>query len=380
MINIAMDADDFQKIQSFLNKANGASQHLLAIINDILDISKIEADKFELSHSDFDLERMLMNIVNVVHVRAEAKHQKFLVNLDKDVPLSIFGDELKLSQVITNLLTNAIKFTPENGKIILNIKKTEEIGDDITLEMEVEDSGIGIPEEQQKRLFTSFEQGDSSIAQNFGGTGLGLAISKRIVDLMGGRIWIESELGKGTKFIFTIKIKKGKEKNKTEPKQLLPSMSIGAINKCFGTESAKIVNKMQEKATANSLNFANCAILVAEDNEINREILIAILEKTGVSVDFAKNGEMAVSMFDKHPSKYSLILMDIQMPEMNGYEATRAIRTFNYLHAKDIPIIAMTASVFREDIEDCLSAGMNEHVGKPIDPDVLYEIIKKHIK
>ena len=491
MINITMNIDDLQKIKNYLNKANSASKHLLALINDILDISKIEADKFELSHSDFDLEKMLMNIVNVVSVRAGDKHQKFLVNLDRDVPLSIFGDELRLSQVITNLLTNAIKFTPENGKVILSIKMAEETGDDIVLKMEVADTGIGVSEEQQRRLFTSFEQADSSIAQNYGGTGLGLAISKRIVELMGGTIWIESELGKGSRFIFTIKVKKGIGKGKLElnldidkdnvrilavddseemrvyfehimasfnlpcdvaasgkeaidlinksgdrpyniffidwkmpemdgieltkkikeitndssiiimfsaadadavedeviaagarrviPKPIFPSMLVDAINECFGIESTKIANKVKEKSFEDIFNFSNHTILCADDNEINREILSAVLEKTGVSMDFAENGKTAVSMFYENPNKYDLILMDVQMPEMNGYEATRTIRAFEYLQAKNIPIIAMTANVFREDIEECLAAGMSDHIGKPIDPEILYRVIKKHM-
>jgi hemerythrin-like metal-binding protein len=440
---------------------------------------------------DFDLEKMLINITNVVNIRAEAKYQNFVVNLNKGVPLSIFGDELRLSQVITNLLTNAIKFTPEYGKVILKIEKDGETGDEIILKMEVSDSGIGISEDRQKLLFTSFEQGDNSISQKFGGTGLGLAISKRIVELMNGRIWIESELDKGAKFIFTVKLKKGKEKadvglnlkiNKDDirilavddsdemrdyfahvmdsfnlpcdvaasgeealelinkcgdkpynvffidwkmpgmdglelakkikeitcdssvitmlssadwysiedeaiaagvkrfiPKPLFPSILVDAINECFGVESAKIINKSQRRSIESHFNFDNYTILVAEDNEINREILAAVLEKTGVLVDFAENGIMAVSMFEENHDRYSLILMDVQMPEMDGYEATRIIRSFEFLHAKDIPIIAMTANVFREDIENCLSAGMNDHIGKPIDPDVLYTTIKRHI-
>ena len=491
MLSIAMDTDDSKKIQSCLSKADSASKNLLALINDILDISKIEADKFELVYSDFDLEKMLINITNVVNIRVEEKHQNFVVNLNKDVPLSIFGDELRLSQIITNLLANSIKFTPEYGKVILSIEKAEEKGDEITLKIEIADSGIGISEEQQKQLFTSFEQADHSITQKFGGTGLGLAISKRIVELMDGAIWIESELNKGAKFIFTIKVKKGKEKIHNElnlkidrdnirvlavddsdevrayfahvmdyfnlpcdvaangkealelinkykdrsynvffvdwkmpgmdgielakkigkiadessviimlseadwysveteaiaagvklfiPKPLFPSMLVDVINECLGTESVEIADKLQKKKAEKSFNFADHTILVAEDNEINREILIAVLEKTGVSIDFAENGKIAVSMFEEHPDRYSLILMDVQMLEMNGYEATRAIRNLDHLQAKDIPIIAMTANVFREDIENCLSAGMDGHIGKPIDPDILYKTIKKHI-
>jgi len=491
MLNMAMDTNDTKKIQNCLDKASRASKHLLNLINDILDMSKIEADKFELTCDDFDFEKMLINIINVVNFRAEAKYQNFLVKLNRDVPFDVYGDELRLSQVITNLLTNAVKFTPEYGNVILSVEKAEETGDDITLKMVVSDSGIGISGEQQKRLFSSFEQADNSISHKYGGTGLGLAISKRIVELMGGNIWIESELDKGAKFYFTVKLKKGREiihdelrvninvdnvrilavddseemrvyfslvmqsfnlpcdvasggrealeliKNNKDnpynvifvdwlmpemngieltreikaisendpaiillsasdwnsiesdaiaagvkqfvPKPLFPSMLVDAINECLGAESARSTTGPTKETIEDNYNFSNYTILAAEDNEINREILAAILDKTGAAVDFAENGKIAVSMFNVNPDKYNLILMDVQMPEMNGYEATRAIRSLDLPHSKDVPVIAMTANVFREDIENCISAGMNDHVGKPIEPESLYKKIKKYI-
>jgi len=491
MLNMAMDTNDSKKMQSCLDKASKASKHLLNLINDILDMSKIEADKFELTNGDFNLEKMLINIINVVNFRAEAKYQNFLVKLNRDVPLVVNGDELRLSQVITNLLTNAVKFTPEYGNVILSVEKAEEDGDSITLKMIVSDSGIGISGEQQKRLFSSFEQADNSISHKFGGTGLGLAISKRIVELMGGRIWIESELDMGAKFIFTVRLLKGKEvthsdelmvkidienvrilavddseemrvyfsvvmesfnlpcdvasggpealeliKNSKErpynvifvdwlmpgmngielareikaiskndpsiillsasdwnsieedaiaagvkqfvPKPLFPSMLINAINECLGAESAASTAGPSKETIEDNYNFSAYTILAAEDNEINREIMTAILDKTGASVEFAENGNIAVSMYKKDPGRYDIILMDVQMPEMNGYEATRAIRALESSYAKGVPIIAMTANVFREDVENCLSAGMNDHVGKPIDPESLYKKIKKY--
>ncbi|WP_461256572.1 ATP-binding response regulator, partial [Treponema sp. R80B11-R83G3] len=209
MINIATDTNDVQTIKRYLEKAGNASKYVLGVINDILDMSKIEANKLELSFDDFNFGRMLSNIIDVTSVRAQEKHQQLIVNLNTNVPQFVISDELRLSQVITNLMTNAIKFTPENGKVELNAEKLDEQNDEITIKVEVADSGIGISPEQQKKLFTSYNQADSSITKNFGGTGLGLAISKRIVELMGGKIWIESELGKGSKFIFTIKAKKG---------------------------------------------------------------------------------------------------------------------------------------------------------------------------
>jgi signal transduction histidine kinase len=352
MINIASNTDDIKKIKYCLDRADNASKHLLNIINNILDMSKIEADKFELSVNEFNLEKTLMNIFNVTNVRAEEKNQNLSVNINKNVPSFIIGDELKISQIIINLVNNAIKFTPEKGTIVMSAEKLDDADGEITLRIEVADSGIGISKEQQERLFASYGQADSSISKNFGGTGLGLFISKQIIELMQGKIWIESELGKGSKFIFTIKVKK--------------SIS-GAVK-----DSSAVPNNLKETA----FNFKGFKILAADDTEINREILFALLEKTEISVDFAENGKEAVSMVKESPGSYSLILMDVHMPEMDGYEATGQIHAFE----KGIPIVAMTADVFKEDIEKCFSAGMNDHIGKPISQDALYEILRKYIK
>jgi CheY-like chemotaxis protein/two-component sensor histidine kinase len=322
-------------------------------------MSKIEAGKLELSRSGFDMKDMLTNITNVINVHIEEKGHDFVVNLKKDVPLNLFGDELRLSQVITNLLANAIKFTPQGGKIILDIGRVQETEGDITLRFEVADNGIGISEEQQKRLFTSFGQADSSIAQKFGGTGLGLAISKHIVELMNGTIWIESEQGKGAKFIFKVKLIKVKNNENAQYEG-----------------SAEIASGLNESHA----DFNGHTILVAEDIAIQREIIAAVLKTTSISIDFAENGEIAASMFEHDPGKYSLIMMDIQMPDTDGYEAARRIRALDTSEAINIPIIAMTANVFREDIENCLAAGMNEHIGKPIGKDKLINVIGKYLK
>jgi signal transduction histidine kinase len=350
MIKIAINTDDVQKIKYCLDKADSASKHMLNIINNILDMSKIEAGKFELSIGEFNLEKMLMNIINVTNVRAEEKNLNLSVNINKNVPSFIFSDELRLSQVIINLVNNAIKFTPEKGNVVISAEKLDDTNGDITLRIEVADSGIGISEEQQERLFTSFSQADNKITKNFGGTGLGLVISKRIVELMQGRIWIESEINKGSKFIFTIKTKEG---------------TGGSVDESSGLSNVKEAG----------FNFKGYQILAADDAEINREILSALLEKTEISVDFAENGKDAAAMIKDHPRRYNLVLMDVYMPEMDGYEATKAIRAFE----KEVPIIAMTGNVFREDIEKCLSSGMNDHIGKPISPETLYEILKKYL-
>ena len=353
MINIGIASDDINRMKHCLERAAGASAHLLGLINDILDMSKIEAEKFELSYAGFNLGKMLENVINVANVRAEEKRQSLTVDLAGDVPGRIECDELRLSQVITNLLTNAIKFTPAEGSVVLSVENAQEEGTEVTLRFQVSDTGIGISEEQQKRLFSAYSQADAGISREFGGTGLGLAISKRIVELMGGEIRVESELGRGAKFIFTIKTARALPEESPEEAADLPV-------KC-------------------RYDFCGHTLLIAEDVEINREIMSAVLEETGVFVDFAETGKAAVSMFNGRPDKYSLILMDIQMPEMDGYKATETIRALGFDKAKNIPIIAMTANVFREDIEKCMLCGMNGHIGKPIDTVALPGILSKYL-
>jgi signal transduction histidine kinase len=355
MVNIASEETEIEMVKHYLAKAGSASKFLMGVINDILDMSKIEANKFELSYADFDFGTMVTNVMDIINVRAKEKSQNVTVNVSKDIPASLIGDELRLSQVVTNLLTNAIKFTPENGNIDLSAEKTEEATGEqgeVTLKITVADSGIGISPEQQGKLFTSFNQADSSITKKFGGTGLGLVISKRIVELMQGKIWIESELGKGAKFIFTIKAKKG-------------AQTAGKAA-AAGSKAA-------------DFDFKAYTILVAEDMEFNREILGKYLEKTGITIDFAEDGKIALSMFTQNPDKYDLIFMDIQMPEMDGYEAVRAIRALDLPQAKNIPIVAMTANAFQEDIEKSLEAGMNGHIAKPIVPKKVYAALQKYL-
>ena len=353
MINIANEENDIDKIKLYLGKADNAAKHVLGVINDILDMSKIEANKLELSFGEFDLGKMITNIVDVTGIRAQEKHQEIVVNMNPNLPASVISDELRLSQVITNLMTNAIKFTPENGKVAFSAEKLEEKDGEITIRVEVADSGIGISPEQQKKLFQAYNQADSSISGKFGGTGLGLVITKRIIELMQGKIWIESELGKGAKFIFTIKMKQGTQ---------------------AGAPAAPASIK------ASDLHLQGYTILAAEDMEFNREVLGKYLEKTGVTIDFAGDGKICVDMFKENPEKYCLIFMDINMPEMGGDEATKIIRALETPKAKEIPIIAMTADVFKEDVEKCLSIGMNDHISKPIIPKIIYMKLKQHLK
>jgi len=488
MTMIGKTAVDSDRKDYCLSKIEDASHHLLGIINDILDMSKIEANKFELSEIEFDFEKMLRRVVNVVNFRIDEKHLKFSVHIDHSIPQMLIGDDQRIAQVITNLLGNAVKFTPEYGSITLTVRVTEKTNNVCTLQVSVNDTGIGLSKEQQAKLFQSFEQAESSTTRKYGGTGLGLAISKKIVEMIGGTIWVESEQGKGSNFSFTIQLKRGTDEKKdllsdgvnlskvrilavdddpdlltylkdivqgfgimcdTAPggeealkhieqkggydmyfidwkmpvmdgmqlireiktrvneksivtmvsaaewntiadeakkagvdrflsKPLFPSSVLELINECLGMSKQQI-EKSKDADIANI--FAGKRILLAEDVEINREIVQTLLEPTQLKIDCAENGAEAVRMFTEAPVKYDMIFMDIQMPEMDGYEATRHIRaveaklnmntsgerSYHRNYRRQIPIIAMTANVFREDIDRCLKTGMNSHIGKPVD-------------
>lgn len=318
-------------------------------------MSKIEAGKLVLNFAEFEFEKALQKAINVTGFRIEEKKQQFSMYLDSDIPKILYGDDQRLTQVIANLLTNAVKFTPEHGCIWLKANFMNEDNGICSIRIEVKDTGIGLSEEQKSRLFTSFEQAETSISRKFGGTGLGLAICKQIVGLMGGEIWVESEIGKGAAFVFTVRLVRGVDKS-------------AAANSVTGGDSA-----MPEEI----LSFRGRHLLLAEDNEINREIVISLLEPSELTVDCAVNGIEAVNKFASSPESYDLIFMDMQMPQMDGLEATRKIRSLDSPKAKDIPIIAMTANVFKEDIDKCLEAGMNAHIGKPLDFNEVMDMLKR---
>jgi len=349
MTNIARTTTDVARKEDCLIKIDNASRHLLGLINDILDLSKIEAHKLELNIHAFDLSKAIYNIVSLINVKIEEKKQNLIIKLDSNLPKIILSDELRLSQVITNLLSNAVKFTPNEGSITIAAMKCS-CKDKISIE--VSDTGIGITEAQKQKLFNAFEQADSSTAHKFGGTGLGLVISKQIIEMMNGSIEVNSIHGQGTTFKFTFTYLEDNHE-RLEADETIEDIDFS----CF-----------REKT-----------ILVAEDVDINREILGVLLEPTEIHVDFAVNGVEVVDMFKENPDKYNLIIMDIQMPEMNGYGATRTIRALDVHRATTIPIIAMTANVFKEDIEKCLAAGMNAHLGKPVDFDALIKTLAKYL-
>jgi signal transduction histidine kinase len=414
MTTIAKNSNDPARKEYCLEKIESASAHLLGIINDILDMSKIEEDKFELSFTEFDLFSMVQRTVNIFEFRLGEKKQKLSVNLAPELPKRIITDDQRLAQVIANLLSNAVKFTPEGGSISLSIQRLENDKPGFcTLEVKVADTGIGIPLEHQSKLFASFVQVDSSIGRKFGGTGLGLAISKKIVELMEGNIWIESETGKGATFIFTFRAEIGKMETPAltaDASAQAPSdtFSDTSVEKPAQAASDKPADKSAEKPAEEAQNaddiFKGKRILLAEDVEVNREIVIAVLEPLGLKIIEAEDGRKAFDLFRADPDSFDLVFMDIHMPGVDGYESTRLIRNFeaernksisendsasftegetrsnNRNLRKQIPIIAMTANVFKEDIERCHAAGMNDHIGKPLDFSVVTEILKKYLK
>lgn len=352
MTAIGKNAKDIEQKNHAFNKIGDASSHLLGVINDVLDMAKIEADKLELSPVNFSFERMLEKVVTVINYRVEEKQQRLSVNIDSSIPPFVAGDDQRLSQVITNLLSNAVKFTPEKGEITLAASLADESDGICELKIEVTDSGIGISPEQQAKLFKTFVQAESGTSRKFGGTGLGLAISKRIVELMGGRIWVESEIGKGACFAFTVKLGRGEKDS--------------------AIEGGKNITERKEN------EFAGKRMLLAEDVEINREILITLLEDTGLIIECAENGEEALEMIKADPDNFDIVFMDVQMPIMDGLEATRLIRKLE--KGSRIPIIAMTANVFKSDIDECIQSGMDDHIGKPLDIDKVIEILKRYLK
>ena len=433
MASIGKAAADKERMLYCFTKIEEASQHLLGVINDILDMSKIEAEKFDLAPTEFDFAKMLRRVINIVNFRITEKGQTLTLTVDEAIPNNLVADDQKLAQVITNILSNAVKFTPENGKIGLDALLLNENDGVCTIQFSVSDTGIGISPEQQLSLFQSFQQADSQTTRKYGGTGLGLSISKSIVNMMGGHIRVESELGCGSTFIFTVKVKRGEIAGGDAARGAIAGGEIaggeaaggeivggaiaggeiaegeiaggeaessrsggGYIQGAFEPLDGALGGALRSSASSDNAfpsgapvggassggifskkidAFAGRKILLAEDIEINREIVLALLEPTCLEIDCVENGRDALRKFSENPEKYEMIFMDVQMPEMDGYEATRLIRKLDNPRAKTIPIVAMTANVFREDIEKCLEAGMNGHIGKPLDFNLVFRCL-----
>lgn len=480
MAHLALKTKLDEKQRNYISKINISANNLLGIINDILDISKIEAGKLELDKNDFDLFKIIENVINLVELKAEDKNLDIIVDYDPEIGKKFYGDSLRLNQILTNLMSNAVKFTNE-GEIGLSVKRIS----DNRIRFRVSDTGIGLTKEQIDKLFISFSQADSSTTKKYGGTGLGLAITKELVELMNGEIWIESELGVGSNFIFDIDLEqKDKERNFTifSDKKVLVvddcqswldilshlmhsfGLSVDTVlsgekaiellkensnkydliivdwnmPKLDGIQTCKIIDKelnmnsekiilisaysedslsegikeakishylhkpinpsalndmlneiflgrkniqrMELRNEKNNLQYKirtlkGSKILLVEDNEINQEIIQDLLFDSGIEIDIANNGFEAIKMFEANENKYELILMDIQMPVLDGYEATREIRAIN----KDIPIIALTANAMKDDIAKTNLVGMNKHLNKPIEVEKLYETLLEYI-
>lgn len=488
MTSIAGQTNDPARIKNCLEKIDSSSKQLLNIINDILDMSKIEANKFEIVHHEFDFEKMLKHVFTVAEVKLNEKNIDFFYDIENIFDRQVISDELRLSQVFINLLTNAIKFTPEHGKICLKVRHVERNGDVSRLRIEVVDNGIGIAPERIPYLFESFEQADGSITRQYGGTGLGLAICKQIIRLMDGDIWVESTLGGGSSFIVELNVGWGSliQSNSQKPvlskdlrilvvddaedvldymKVILASFSLTADavgnpleaielvrQACYsndpydvvfidwfmpeinGGEVAKQIRRLlgdsvlivmisasdwntissnafasgvthylqkpilpsavfntllrlvsseaeakKEETVQACYNWAGKRILLAEDIAINREIVEALLEDTGVEIIPAVNGLEALELFLQDQNRYDLILMDVQMPILDGLSATRKIRSIANNKAVQIPIIAMTANAFKEDELRCLEAGMNGHIAKPVVVDILRRTLAAYL-
>ena len=491
MSHLALKTDLTPRQRDYIQKMQGAGQHLLGIINDILDFSKIEAGKFTIELADFEMEKVLDNVANLIAEKASSKGLELVFDIDRKVPRYLNGDALRLGQILINYCNNAVKFT-EHGEIVITAKVVEETDNDVLLHFGVRDTGIGMTDEDKTKLFQSFQQADTSISRKYGGSGLGLAISKHLATMMHGDVGVESTSGKGSTFWFTARLGKAIDKVKDMVPQaalrnrhvlvvddnavarnvldeMLSSMSflvdqasggdeaIAAVQKAsysdtpyeivfldwrmpdmggidvarairgldlkssphlvmvtaYGREEVmkeaelagledflikpvtasilfetvlRVLGGLRDETRTNGRDISTtmkelaavkgASILVAEDNELNQEVAMGLLSDAGFDVHIAKNGQEAVEMVAEH--NYDLVLMDMQMPVMDGVAATMEIR--KDARFKDLPIVAMTANAMQQDKEKCAEAGMNDHVAKPIDPDELFRTLLKQIK
>ena len=365
MSTIAMqNIDNTDKIKDCLEKVIMSSKHLLALINDVLDMSKIESGKVELRHESFNFRAFLQDFENLYGEQAKSKGISYETILASDLEVQIIGDSLRLNQVLSNLLSNALKFTPAKGMIKLRVSKTGEDQENVYLRFEVIDTGCGIAEENYDKIFESFEQENVDVTYKYGGTGLGLSIVKRFTGLMGGGIHVTSVQGSGS--TFTVDLPFGKIKESGKPTR-------------FSDINGR--NDLAKDCYAVDYDFKGKRILLVEDNELNREIAEDLIGVTGASVESAEDGVQAVEMFkESAEGYYDLILMDVQMPHMDGYEATRCIRALGRSDAQKVPIFAMTANAFAEDVQKSREAGMNAHISKPLDIRAVYKQMNRYLQ
>ena len=347
--------EDTDKVAECLDKIDMASHHLVHLINDILDVSKIESGRMKVNKEPLVLSEIINRVDSIVRPQAIEKGVHFTIESMYDTQ-NVLSDSLRLSQILVNILGNALKFTPKDGTVSLTIEEEGKLGNTVTMKFTISDTGIGISNEAKKKIFAAFEQAEDNIVNEYGGTGLGLTISSDFVHLMGGKLEVESELGKGSTFFFTLPFE-------------LPTVEQ---EQCLSKEN----NEEEEEYPEYDLSGIH--FLMAEDNELNAEIAQTMLEMSGAKMTVASNGQEVISTFENAPEgTYQFILMDINMPVMNGYDATKKIRTLPREDAKQIPILALTANAFDEDKKEALAAGMNGHVSKPIDMNVLMKQVKR---
>ena len=338
--------------EEYLQIIRTSGDNLLTIINDILDFSKIEAGKVIFEEVRFRLPELINSTSELMQEKAKEKNLRLYQVIDKKIPEILIGDSLRLNQVLLNFIGNSVKFT-ERGEIEVNAKLINEDNENVTIEFKVRDTGIGIPDEKLSAIFESFTQASNATSRKYGGTGLGLTISKQLIELQGGTIEVHSKVGKGTVFSFILKLKKSSS-------QYLD----------------KEIKPMPEQQMEMAESIENVRILLVEDNPVNQQLARAVTSKWGCNIEIAENGKIAVEKLEN--KDYDVILMDLQMPEMDGYEATYKIR--NVLHKYEIPIIAMTAHAIKGESEKCMNAGMNDYISKPFDPKNLKSKIIKHLK
>ncbi|MDR2672443.1 MAG: response regulator [Coriobacteriales bacterium] len=454
MTAIGMSAEELERKDYCLAKIDEAAQHLLGVINDILDMSKIEADKLELYQQPFDFAGMLERVADIISFKVEEKSQVLTSDIDPALPSLVIGDEQRIAQIVANLLSNAVKFTPEGGTVVMRARLIDDVSDaggvgpansdevgsvgaDIvaedgnghleetgrdsetrpqapasdgdaqpgridkgrrTIQVDIVDTGIGITDEQKEKLFVNFQQAESSTTRKYGGTGLGLAISKRLVEMMDGTIWVESEPGEGSVFSFTVRLALAVENYETDgvnkgayvgdgvddidsANNLTDSGKLSTDSTIRDSAASQLPADSPEDFTSEAIvgRYEGRRLLLAEDVEVNREIVLVLLEPTLIEIDCVENGREALKSFTAAADSYDIILMDVQMPEMDGYDTTRSIRAMGTDKAMSIPIIALTANVFKDDVERALAVGMNEHLGKPLDFNEMITTLDRYL-
>jgi PAS domain S-box-containing protein len=361
MTELALNTELTLEQREYLGAIEKSADSLLLLIDDLLDFSKIEAGKLELAQTDFSLREFVTDTVTSFIAQAHEKGLELEHNIHIDIPDAVVGDPVRLRQILTNLIANAIKFT-DQGKIEIRVESESQSADEVCLNFSVRDTGIGIPQEEQEKIFEAFEQVDGSTTRKYGGTGLGLAISSRLVHMAGGRIWVDSEVGVGSTFRFTIRL--GLHEKQTQLPDLVERASLD------DTDPSSLITSNRTSKSNRRLR-----ILLAEDNEINRMVAIGTLKNMGHHVLAVQNGKEALKALERE--RFDLVLMDIQMPDMDGVEATKSIRQMEIGTGKRIPIVALTARAMKGDKEKYLGYGMDAYLSKPVKSKHLAEMISR---